>query len=97
VAVIVSGKLQTVNIVSDLLDTGVVGYVVHVADCPETILKGFETKECSSGISEIFVPCNDLNHFMALIAAESARVQLIEPKRRDLEQFFLDIVKRGSG
>lgn len=95
VAVIVGGKLQTVNVVSDLLDAGIMGYLVQVVDCPEKITKAFDVNGRCKDISEVFVPANDLNSFMAIMSGENCSIKLIEPKRHDLEQFFLDIVKRG--
>lgn len=97
VAVIVAGKLQAINVVSELLDKGIVGYDVHLSDCPDSVLGGFEATAHPGGVCEVFVPRGELNRFMARVAGEGVNIQLMEPRRRNLEQFFLDIVQRESG
>lgn len=97
VAVIVGGKLQAVNVVSELLDKGIVGYDVHLSSCSENVLAGFEATAHPGGVHEVFVPRGELNRFMARVAGEGVNIQLMEPRRRNLEQFFLDIVQRESG
>jgi ABC-2 type transport system ATP-binding protein len=94
VAVIDSGKLQAVNQVSDLLEKGIEGYVVHLSGGSEKLCEGFDTKICASGIREVFVPRDDLNHFMVAVACDRGEIKLMEPRRRNIEQFFLDIVQR---
>ena len=94
VAIINSGKLQAVKHVSDLLEKGIEGYLVHLAGGSDKLCEEFNTNTRSGGSQEIFVPRKDLNRFMAAVAKEGAEVLLIEPRRRDLEQFFLEIVKR---
>lgn len=96
VAVVVGGKLQSVEIVDDILDKGIIGYNVHLSGCPQKLLDGYESKQCSEGLTELFVPRAELNNFMAQIASDELKVQLIEPRRRNLENFFLDIVGRGA-
>lgn len=97
VAVIVSGKLQTVSQVSTLLEKGIEGYIIHLAGGSESLYTGLDTSVRLDGVCEVFVPRGDLNRFMAEVAREGVEVQLIEPRRRNLEQFFLDIVQRETG
>ena len=94
VAVVVSGKLQKVSLVSDLLEEGIEGYVVHLVGCPENLCERFETTLRHDNVREIFVPRGDFTRFMAEIARDGGEVQLMEPRRRNLEKFFLDIVQR---
>ena len=94
VAVIDSGKLLAVNQVSDLLEKGIEGYVVRLAGGSEQLCEGLDTSIQAGGVREIFVPRDDLNRFMVAVANEGAEIQLMEPRRRNLEQFFLDIVQR---
>lgn len=96
VAVIVSGKLQAINVVNDLLEKGIDGYAIHLTGCPEHLLAGFRHQERSSGAREVYVPCLELNDFLARVAAVRATILLMEPHRRDLEQFFLEIVERQA-
>ena len=97
VAVIVSGRLQAVNVVNDLLEKGIEGYVIQLASCPEALLDGLETRLRPGGSREVFVPRSKLNCFLAGVGSTGAEILLMEPRRRNLEQFFLDIVGRETG
>lgn len=97
VAIIVNGRLQAVNQVNELLEKGIEGYVVQVAAGAKNQLAGFETRQRGDGSVELFVPRPELNGFLAMVAAKGIDIQLMEPRRRNLEQFFLDIVQREAG
>jgi ABC-2 type transport system ATP-binding protein len=97
VAVIVAGKLHAVNVVSELLEKGILGYDIHLSGCSNDFLSGFEVSVHAGGALEVFVPCKELNPFMAKVSGEGVNIQLMVPRRRNLEQFFLDIVQRESG
>jgi ABC-2 type transport system ATP-binding protein len=96
VAVIASGKLLAVNQVSDLLEKGIEGYDIQLAGGSEQLYQGFDMCIQASGVRKLFVVCGDLNRFMAAVVAEEGEIMLMEPRRRDLEQFFLDLVQRGK-
>lgn len=93
VAVIKEGKLQAMQHVSNLLEQGIEGYNVQLAKASEQFLNGYKRRSENSKILEIFVPRDKLNAFMEQVSRENGEVLLIEPQRRDLEKFFLDIVK----
>ena len=93
VAVIVDGKLRAMDVVQDLLQLGIEGYTVQFVGCPLVSASGFEVNERSGGIREVIVPSSQLNRFMEIIVKSGGEIRLIEPKRRDLERFFLDIVQ----
>jgi ABC-2 type transport system ATP-binding protein len=94
VAVIVSGKLRAMNVVQDLLEKGIEGYHVQLAGCRLTAADGFDVVEKPGSIREIYVPRKELNRFMDLVVRSGGEIQFMEPRRRDLEKFFLDIVQR---
>ncbi len=96
VAVIVGGKLQTVSIVSELLEQGIDGYSVQLSRGSGKIFDEFEPVKLPSGLCKVLVRRDEFNRFMALVASDSCEIMLIEPWRRDLEQFFLDIVQRAT-
>jgi ABC-2 type transport system ATP-binding protein len=96
VAVLVAGKLQAEHPVQELMEKGIVGYVVQFAGARLTAEDGFETSERPGGEQEVFVPKAELNRFMALVLQRGGTVRLMEPRRRDLERFFLDIVRRQA-
>lgn len=94
VGVIVQGKLQAVHAVEDLLENGIEGYFVQAVGCPESAYAGLEASEKGRGIKEIYVPRQQFKQFMERLSLAGGDVELIEPKRKDLEAFFLDLVKR---
>jgi ABC-2 type transport system ATP-binding protein len=96
VAVIVGGKLQTVNDVQDILEKGIEGYSVQLAGCPLSVLEDFDVSTRTGDVVDVHVPKGDLNRFMELVIRSGGRIQLMEPNRRNLEKFFLDIVERET-
>jgi ABC-2 type transport system ATP-binding protein len=94
VAVIVAGRLRAMNVVRDLLEKGIEGYTVQLSGCQLTPADGFELAERAGGLQETFVSRSDLNRFMDLVVRSGGEIHLMEPRRRDLERFFLDIVQR---
>ncbi len=97
VAIIDSGKLLAVNQVSDLLEKGIEGYTIQLAGGSERLCEGFTMSIRDRGVRELFVARDDLNRFMAAVARDGAEILLMEPRRRNLERFFLDIVQREKG
>lgn len=96
VGIIVGGSLKAVERVEHILQSGVEGYSVRVA-APLQMSTSFEWTPAPSGVAgEYFVPKQELNGFMTELIAHGIEVQLIEPKRKDIEKFFLEIVGRGN-
>jgi ABC-2 type transport system ATP-binding protein len=93
VAILRSGKLQAIEHVRDILEKGIIGYTVHVGKCDVT---GYAVQSSPNfvGIQEAFVPKDELNQFMDLVIRSGAVIHLIEPRRRDLEAFFLEVVQQ---
>jgi len=81
VGVIVEGTLQCVEQVGSILVSGIVGYQVQFR-APG----GTERRELN-------VPKDDIAKIMAELRSGGNEVTLIEPERKNLETFFLDIVK----
>ena len=83
VGVIVKGRLQTVDSVENLLYSGVEGYQIQVLQ--------------AGGVTEeVFVERERLKAYLEQVVASDSSVERIEPKRKDLEAFFLDIVARAE-
>jgi ABC-2 type transport system ATP-binding protein len=81
VAIILDGKLRSVERVESILQAGVLGYTLSI-------------RERGAGIgSERYVPKDELSAAMHEIQAGGSDITLVEPKRKSLEDFFLDIVK----
>lgn len=95
VSVIVQGRLQTVHAVEELLESGIEGYLVQTQGCPEDVYAGLEVSDKPGGFKEIYVPRDDFKAFMERLSLSGGDVKLIEPKRKDLEAFFLEAVEKG--
>jgi len=84
VGIIFKGELKSVERVDSILREGVIGYNVQIRKTGEEKL------------IESYVPKKDLHTLMQKIAYEGAEITLIEPCRKNLEEFFLDIVKNAD-
>lgn len=82
VAIITEGTLRSVERVQTLLAGGIEGYFVRLSVAGE-----------ESAQRESYVSKEDLVDFLVQAEERKEKVILIEPKRKDLETFFLDIVK----
>jgi ABC-2 type transport system ATP-binding protein len=81
VGIIKSGNLVRVERVSDVLSAGVESYQL------------FYRRKDSADELQQNVPAADLPQAIASIEREGAELRLVEPCRRNLEQYFLEIVK----
>ena len=79
VGVINKGQLLVVDCVDAILQRGVEGYIVFVMN-PDG------TKE------ELFVGKSDLQVFIQQSVSNQQSIEKIEPRRKDMEAFFLEIV-----
>lgn len=95
VGIIVQGRLRTVQLVDELLRSGIQGYKVCVRGGQE-ILEKYTHRRISEEVHEYEVTRHDFNRFSVQVANNGATVELVEPIRSDLEAFFLDIVKENS-
>jgi len=94
VAVIVGGRLCSLSAVKDILQTGIEGYTAQVEIADVTLIKEYKLLSKQDSLFEIYVPRTQFDQFMALMVQSDAKVHLLEPRRKNLEAFFLDIVNR---
>ncbi len=97
VGIIVNGVLQSVHEVDDLLQQGIEGYQVQVTNCPHDLAYEYAEKGKNAMPGQIYVPRHQYQNFMEKLFAGGGSVILIEPKRKNLEAFFLDVVAKGYG
>lgn len=83
VGVIFHGELRRVEKVESILTQGVIGYQIRIR------AEGGRTKE-------IFIEKDQLTSFMNEIRSSGQEIAMIEPKRKNLEAFFMDIVQGRS-
>ena len=95
VGVIVKGSLVALDRVENILRSGVEGYVIHVRmpDTESLSFAGIEALRCTNLVAEFYVPRSEFNSFMGEVNRTGTDVVLVETKRRDLEDFFLSLVK----
>jgi ABC-2 type transport system ATP-binding protein len=96
VGVIVKGQLKAIDNVAKILKKGIEGYHVQVAqDINVKSLVGFEVTKKSLNMSEVYVPKERITEFLEQIVITGLKIELIEPKRKDIEAFFLEIVSEN--
>jgi ABC-2 type transport system ATP-binding protein len=84
VGIILKGELQTVESVDTLHQQGIEGYLVTYVQAENT-----QPHSVRLGVDE-------LSDFLVSAAQSQRRILLVEPQRKDLEAFFLDIVHGKS-
>lgn len=82
VGVISNGVLEAVDCVDSILEKGVVGYVIRFC-CPDG---ADEEKQVSR---------EELDFAMRQLLESRAVIKSVEPKRKDMESFFLSVVLRS--
>lgn len=98
VGVIVKGSLVAVERVENILRSGVEGYMVQLnfKEADSKSFAGLKALRSAGTVSEFYVPCSLFNTFMGEVNTSNTEVVLVETKRRDLEDFFLSLVKSGQ-
>ncbi len=93
IGVIVGGELQAERQVSELLREGIDGYYCRVrgVTLPESLLK--HAVDCGNSIIEVFISRAEFDHFARRVVKQGGSFELLEPRRRDVEDFFLSLVR----
>jgi ABC-2 type transport system ATP-binding protein len=94
VGIIAKGKLEALDTVENIMRSGILGYTVQVSGTADLSVGGCTLSEAKGALYEYDVPKDGFNDFIATVASKGGKVELIETKRKDLEEFFLEIVKR---
>lgn len=85
VGILIQGVLKSVGRVQTIMSEGVVGYSIRM----RATIAGQPSREA-------YVPKEELAAFIAATEQKGEIIELIEPRRKDLESFFLDFVKEKS-
>jgi ABC-2 type transport system ATP-binding protein len=94
--VLVSARLRAERTVAEVMERGIQGYLVQLAGSLPDHLVPAGVVSRSDDLHEVYVAREDFSEFMARLAACRCTVSLVEPRRKDLEDFFLDIVRQGD-
>jgi ABC-2 type transport system ATP-binding protein len=96
VGIIVAGTLQTINTVEDILRQGVEGYSVTIRKEERSLPLQYEMLEETPFEMKFFVEQGRIQDFLNEVTRIGGRIDMIEPRRRNLQAFFLDIVAQGQ-
>lgn len=98
VGIIVGGRLQAVESVENIMQSGIEGYSIQVKGLESSteIVESFSLNQESDRLFTGYVPKECFNEFMQAIIHAGAVVELIETKRKDLEAFFLAIAAKET-
>lgn len=99
VGVIVKGRLQVVESVARILQSGVEGYSIQVSGVAGSLgmTDRYGLAKGRQDIYEGYVPKERFNDFMQEVIAVGATLEWIETRRKDLESFFLEVTVRRGG
>lgn len=95
-AIVVGGKLRAIETVHDLLDQGVTGYRVVACGVADDLIAERHGELRPSGEAEFRVVKAEIGALVEQITQQGGRVELVEPLRRDLEAYFLDVVEGAA-
>lgn len=95
VGVIVQGELRAVEDVGNILEKGIEGYMVQIkGDVVSDHLHPFASTRLAGQKMEYYVPKDRFKQFMEIVVDTEYDIDLVEPVRKDIEQFFLEIVEK---
>ncbi|BCA80211.1 ABC transporter ATP-binding protein [Desulfuromonas sp. AOP6] len=97
IGVIVNGIFREQRVVSELLREGIDGYFCRVRGLESAKMQSLKGSDCGDGVCEVFVPRDGFDTFSAELLGHGGAFDLIEPRRRDVEKYFLDLVARSEG
>lgn len=83
VGILLHGELKLVDRVDAIMSRGIIGYQVRLKDADGTVLDEEVPKEL-------------LDRFLAEQVATGREIVLVEPRRKNLEDFFLSLVHGGA-
>lgn len=96
VAIVAKGELRSEKSVQEIITAGLDGYLVRLNKrLPDGYLSQYSI-EHSAGQSSLFVPYEELSQLMSQLDQERIPVQMVEPQRKSLEDFFLKMIKQES-
>lgn len=97
VGVIINSELRAIDKVEHILEKGIQGYNIHIRHMVNaTPFSGFASSEREAGVREYYVPRSIFKSFMDLVVKSDCEVDLVEPVRRNIETFFLDLVEKDK-
>lgn len=97
IGVIVGGVFQEARVVKELLREGIDGYFCRVAGVARAFLESFGDVHDHDAVCEVFVQRDRFDAFAAVVVGHGGSFDLIEPRRRDVEDYLLNLVRSSGG
>lgn len=94
VGIVVKGRLKAENSVAEILQQGIEGYRIRLDRPPSEVLLPFVV---SPENHELYAPRETFNEVMGIIKQSGHAVSMVEPQRKSLEDFFLNIISQAEG
>ena len=94
IGVIIDGTLHKEQVVSELLREGVDGYFCRIIGGTTDLLERYSAVSGSGDVYEVFVPHAEFDVFAAEFLSSGGAFDLVEPRRRDVEDYFLALVEK---
>jgi ABC-2 type transport system ATP-binding protein len=91
VGIVAQGELRVETAVSSIIAAGVEGFLIRLEQDPPAGLRDYRREHGAP--DELFVRRQDLQGFMHRVEQAGCSVQMIEPHRKSLEDFFLKIIQ----
>ena len=83
VGILLHGELKMVDRVDAIMSRGIIGYQVRL-------------KNADGTVTDEVVPKESLDHFLSEQVASGKEIALVEPRRKNLEDFFLSLVHEAD-
>lgn len=93
VGVIVGGVFREERVVDELLREGIDGYFCRIRGLSAEDAKPLGGEDCGGGVFQLFVERSHFDNFASTLLQKGGSFDLVEPRRRDIEDYFLNIVK----
>lgn len=93
IGVVIDGLFHEERVVGELLRDGIDGYFCRVRGLAAETIQSIGGVICADGICELFVPRERYDRFAADLLNNAGSFDLIEPRRRDVEEYFLALVR----
>jgi len=93
VAIVSQGELRAENTVKEIASIGIAGYTIQLEEIPPPGLARYLVGNSETQTNDIYVPREDFGPVMQEVEEAGCGVRLVEPQRKSLEDFFLEIIK----
>lgn len=97
VGVIVGGVFREERVVDELLREGIEGYFCRVKGLPSEKATLLGATWLSDTVCQLFVERDRFDQFAADLTDAGGSFDLVEPRRKDVEDYFLGLVRSSGG